>query len=214
MYFVKTPPFIKTLFSEYTWNAPPHSNTVYLTFDDGPIPEVTPWVLDRLSEYKCKATFFCVGENITRHRDIYYRIADEGHAVGNHTFNHLNGWRTDFATYMDNVAKCNIFAETPLFRPPYGKLTPRQAQALKQDYKVVMWDILSGDFDPHISAEKCLNNVIGNMQPGSVIVFHDSLKAWEKLKIVLPVVLEYMAQKGMTSQNLLSLIPDKEPAIL
>ena len=210
MYFVKTPPLIKTLFSDYTWTMETPSDKVFLTFDDGPIPEVTPWVLDQLAAYNFKATFFCVGENVTKHRDIFYRIEDEGHAVGNHTFNHLNGWRTDFATYLDNVAKCNIFTESPLFRPPYGKLTPKQANALKQDYHIIMWDILSGDFDPNITVEKCLNNVIRNVEPGSVIVFHDSIKAWEKLKIVLPVVLEYLSQKGFVSDSLFSLIPEKE----
>jgi peptidoglycan-N-acetylglucosamine deacetylase len=205
MYFVKTPPLIKTLFSDYHWNIPSEPDTIYLSFDDGPVPEVTPWVLDLLKKYGFKATFFCVGENVIRHKDIFNRIIDEGHAVGNHTFNHLNGWRTDTESYMDNVSKCNIFTESTLFRPPYGKLTPRQAQIIKQNYTIVMWDVLSGDFDPTVSAERCVQNVLNNYEQGSVIVFHDSIKAWDKLRIVLPVVLEYFSKKGFRSDSLYTL---------
>lgn len=202
MYFVKTPPLIKTLFSDYFWNNEQSADKIYLTFDDGPVPEVTPWVLDLLKSYNFKATFFCVGENVIKHKAIFNRILDEGHCVGNHTFNHLNGWRTDTASYIENVSKCNIFTESPLFRPPYGKLTPKQASILRQDYTVVMWDVLSGDFDTQITPERCVQNVLNNSTNGSVIVFHDSLKAWDKLKIALPVVLEYFNQKGLRSENM------------
>ena len=159
MYFVKTPPFIKTLFSDYIWSPLGKDKTVYLTFDDGPVPEATPWILDLLATYEMKATFFCVGDNVMKNKDIYCRIIEEGHGAGNHTFNHLNGWKTDVLSYKENIDKCHIFVESPLFRPPYGKLTPKQTQVVKKNYSIVMWDILSGDFDMRISPSKCIQNV-------------------------------------------------------
>ncbi|MBK9255274.1 MAG: polysaccharide deacetylase family protein [Saprospiraceae bacterium] len=213
MYFVKTPAFIKTLFSDYVWSPTGSDKVVHLTFDDGPVPEVTNWVLDLLAQYNFKATFFCVGENVIKNKDIFDRIISEGHSVGNHTFNHLNGWKTDTAEYLDNVSKCNIFVDSVLFRPPYGKLTPRQAMQLKKDYTIVMWDILSGDFDKNITPEKCLQNVLSAYENGSVIVFHDSIKAMDKLKFVLPVFLKHLSENGYRSENLSVLTEDRHKVL-
>jgi peptidoglycan/xylan/chitin deacetylase (PgdA/CDA1 family) len=226
------------LYPSLLWSLPSKQKTLYLTFDDGPIPEVTPWVLTLLKEYHAKATFFCIGENIVKHPEIFDQVIAEGHHIGNHTFNHLNGWKTPISTYIENVEKAeDIICEKHeirnksqrsriknieerkekkdfrsenieyrkkikdenirLFRPPYGKVTPKQIKFLQQQgYKIVMWEVISGDFDAKLSAENCLNNVIKYSKPGSIVVFHDSIKASEKLKEVLPKVLEYYFQRG------------------
>ena len=202
MYLVKTPKFIQNLFPNYTWKIPTQKKAVYLSFDDGPIPEVTPWVLDQLEKYNAKATFFCVGENVKKNSGLFDRIQQEGHAVGNHTFNHLNGWTSENIPYFHNVRHCARLVDTMLFRPPYGKLRPKQTQFLQRHYRIIMWDILSGDFDPNISKEQCLHNVVKNVSSGSIIVFHDSLKAKEKLEYVLPKVLEQFANEGYQFEKL------------
>ena len=212
-YLVKTPKFVQRIFPERVWAFPNNNNSVYLTFDDGPIPEVTPWVLSLLKEYKAKATFFCIGNNISKHPTIFKQILAEGHSIGNHTFNHLNGWKTNTEEYIDNCVAFEEILNTPevlgqddkfnsefriqnselLFRPPFGKMTSKQVEILqKKGYKIIMWDVLSADFDKSISKEKCLENVINNIQPGSIVVFHDSLKSEEKLKYVLPKVMDYI----------------------
>lgn len=196
MYLVKTPSFIRKLFPNFTWKLPTEDKVVYLTFDDGPIPEVTPWVLDLLEKYKAKATFFCVGENVKKYSDILEKVKKAGHSIGNHTFNHLNGWLTDNVTYLRNVRKGAHAVHSELFRPPYGRVKPSQAKFLNRHYRVVMWDVLSGDFDPLLSKEQCLDNVIRNTDNGSIVVFHDSLKAKDKLEYVLPKTLEYFTKKG------------------
>lgn len=196
MYLVKTPKFIQELFPNFTWRIPSSEKVLYLTFDDGPIPVVTPWVLDQLAEYNAKATFFCVGDNIQKHQDVFEQVKAAGHAVGSHTFNHQNGWSTDNIPYFHNVRHCANLTKTILFRPPYGKLRPRQTQFLLRHYRIVMWDVLSGDFDPKISEEQCLTNVIDNATSGSIVVFHDSLKAEEKLRYALPRVLEHYSALG------------------
>ncbi|MCB0569297.1 MAG: polysaccharide deacetylase family protein [Phaeodactylibacter sp.] len=196
MYLIKTPQFIQNLFPNYTWRIPTQEKVLYLTFDDGPIPEVTPWVLEQLEQYDAQATFFCVGDNIRKHPDVFRQVIEKGHAVGNHTYNHLNGWLSENIPYYHNVRHCANLAHSVLFRPPYGKLKPKQAQFLQRHYRIVMWDVLSGDFDPRLSEEQCLSNVVNNAEPGSIIVFHDSLKAEEKLRYVLPRVLEHFAMEG------------------
>ena len=202
MYLVKTPQFIQNLFPNFTWKIPSKEKVLYLTFDDGPIPEVTPWVLKQLEAYKAKATFFCVGDNIRKHRDVFQQVKNAGHSVGNHTYNHLNGWLTDNIPFFHNIRHCANEVNSVLFRPPYGRLKPKQAQFLQRHYRIVMWDVLSGDFDPKISAEQCLANVVNNAQAGSIIVFHDSLKAEEKLRVVLPRVLEHFAAQGYQFESL------------
>jgi peptidoglycan/xylan/chitin deacetylase (PgdA/CDA1 family) len=196
MYLVKTPQIIQNLFPNFTWKIPAQEPVVYLTFDDGPIPRVTPWVLEQLEQFDAKATFFCVGDNIRKHPQVFQQVVDAGHSVGNHTFNHMNGWTTDNIPYFHNVRHCANQVNSVLFRPPYGRLKPKQAQFLQRHYRIVMWDVLSGDFDPKITEEQCYANVVNNAEPGSIIVFHDSLKAEETLKLVLPRVLEYFAEKG------------------
>lgn len=202
MYLTKTPKFIKKLFPNYIWSVPTNKKTIFLTFDDGPIPEVTPWVLDTLKQFDAKASFFCVGENVLRYPEIYDRIIKEGHITGNHTFNHLSGWNTDNVPYFHNVRHCANLVNSDLFRPPYGKLKPKQSQFIQRHYQIVMWDVLSGDFDPNISKEQCLENVLQNTSKGSVIVFHDSIKAEDKLRYVLPQVLKFYFDKGFSFQKL------------
>jgi peptidoglycan/xylan/chitin deacetylase (PgdA/CDA1 family) len=155
-----------------------------------------------LSRYDARATFFCVGDNIRRNPGLFEQIEHAGHTAGNHTFNHLNGWSTDNVPYFLNVRRCAHLVHSDLFRPPYGKLMPKQSEFLQRHYRIVMWDVLSGDFDPDISGEQCLKNVIDHARRGSIVVFHDSLKAWEKLQFVLPQVLEYFSGKGYRFEQL------------
>lgn len=186
----------------YTWRVPTNEPVLYLTFDDGPIPEVTPWVLDTLAAYQAKATFFCVGDNVRKHPDVFQRIQHENHAIGNHTFNHLNGWKTETNTYLQNIAQCAEIVPTGLFRPPYGRLKNSQKNALKGSFQLIMWDVLCGDFDKNISPEQCLQNVLKNAQKGSIVVLHDSLKAEKNMRFVLPAVLEHFSQKGFRFEKL------------
>lgn len=196
MYLVKTPNVIQNLFPNFTWRLATTEKVLYLTFDDGPIPEVTPWVIEQLAAYNARATFFCVGENVVRHSDVFQAVLDAGHTVGNHTSQHMNGWATDNLPYFHDVRRCARLMNSDLFRPPYGRMRPRQAQFLQRHYQIVMWDVLSGDFDPQLSPEQCVNNVVDNATAGSIVVFHDSIKAEEKLRYALPRVLEHFAALG------------------
>lgn len=196
MYFVKTPTFVQGLFPTFTWRLPTQEKTIFLTFDDGPIPEVTPWVLEQLEKFNALATFFCVGANVERHSDVFNQVIDAGHTVGNHTFNHLNGWEVDNMSYFHNIRHCARLVNTDLFRPPYGRITPKQVQFVQRHYNIIMWDVLSGDFDQDISKEQCLQNVVNNATDGSIVVFHDSLKAQDNLYFALPRVLEHFSEQG------------------
>ncbi|WKN33599.1 polysaccharide deacetylase family protein [Porifericola rhodea] len=204
MNFFKTPPLLKFFYPDLIWDQKQEGGKqIYLTFDDGPIPKITPYVLDVLAEYQAKATFFCVGDNIERHPEVYQQVLDAGHRTGNHTFNHLNGWKTDNEHYLQNIMYCRQSQERytndigkPLFRPPYGKITRSQIKILKNEYHIVMWDILSGDYNPRFAAEKCLNKCIRHTVPGTIIIFHDSRKAAKNLKFVLPRYLDHFAQAG------------------
>ena len=191
MYLIKTPKFIQTLFPNFIWNIDTMQKEIFLTFDDGPIPEVTPWVLETLSDYNAQATFFCVGENIQKHPDIFKLVVDAGHSIGNHTFNHLAGWSTENIRYFHNIRKCAHLAKTDLFRPPYGRIRPSQAQFLTRHYKIIMWDVLSGDFDQNNTRQECAANVIAKVNPGSIVVFHDSLKAQRNMKYALQKTLDH-----------------------
>lgn len=198
-YWIKTNWVIKQLFSSYIWNIPNNEKKVFLTFDDGPTPEITQWTLAELKKYEAKATFFLIGKNAKENSTLLKTIAEEGHTIGNHTFNHLNGWKTTNRKYIDNLIDCNRIFQTTLFRPPYGKIKLSQATKIKQmGYKIVMWDVISGDFDQRITKEKCLENVIKNVTPGSVIVFHDSLKAAKNLQYALPLTLQFLKKEGYT----------------
>ena len=204
MYLVKTPRLIQNLLPTFTWRIPTEEKVLYLTFDDGPIPEVTPWVLDTLRQFNAKATFFCVGDNVKKNPSVFQQVLAEGHAVGNHTFNHLNGWDSENISFFHNVRHCAKLVKSSLFRPPYGRLTPKQTQFLTRHYQIVMWDVLSGDFDQTISKEACLSNVMASTKRGSIIVFHDSQKAAERMMYTLPRFLEHFAAKGYRFESLKS----------
>ena len=205
-YWIKTHFIIKKLFSNLIWDIPNKEKKIYLTFDDGPTPEITQWVLAELEKHHAKATFFCIGKNITAHPEIFNTIIEKGHSIGNHTYNHLNGWKTKTEHYIENSLLCenNISnLQSKLFRPPYGKITAAQAKELRQlGYKIIMWDVLSADFDQTISPEKCLDNVLKNTQSGSIIVFHDSVKAYKNLEYVLPRALDYLTKNNYSFEKL------------
>jgi peptidoglycan/xylan/chitin deacetylase (PgdA/CDA1 family) len=200
-YFIKTPWWVKKVFPSYVWNIPAANKVVYLTFDDGPHPTVTPWVLAELKKYGAKATFFCIGNNVVQYPDVYRQTLKEGHAVGNHTQQHMNGWKTSTDKYLCDVTAATEVIATSLFRPPYGRITSAQAKGLAKamkdkNAKVIMWDVLSADFDRSISPEQCVQNVLKNVSPGSVIVFHDSEKAFVNLEAGLPEVLKTLEREG------------------
>jgi peptidoglycan/xylan/chitin deacetylase (PgdA/CDA1 family) len=236
------------MFPKRIWTFPQETNAVFITFDDGPIPNITPWVIQELKKHNAKATFFCIGENIKKHPEIFRSLISEGHSTGNHTYNHLNGWKTNVSEYVKNVilseAEANKWNETPkiknqkhvlrsiseggststhlssvaphdgragsakedhqsLFRPPYGKITTKQSKTLqKRGYKIIMWDILSADYNAAITEEKCLQNVLQNIGPGSIIVFHDSVKAEKNLRYALPKVLAFISKKGWNCEKI------------
>lgn len=199
MFLHKTPALLFKLYPSLIWRQPTTEKVIYLTFDDGPIPELTPWVLDALKEFEARATFFCVGENVQKHPAIFQRLLSEGHAVGNHTFNHLNGWETPDIDYLRNTLKTDDelrkYTQTDLFRPPYGRIGRKQMKQLSHK-RVVMWDVLSGDFSSKLSPDRVLDKSIRYTSPGSIVVFHDNLKAEKNLKSVLPAYLSHFSQKG------------------
>ncbi len=197
-YFKKTPGIFKQIFKDRTWRIDTDENLLYLTFDDGPHPEATSFVLDELKKLNAKATFFCVGKNVKENFSMYERIIAEGHKVANHTYNHLNGWKTDDKTYVEDIAKAAKIIDSNLFRPPYGRITKFQLKAISGDklhLKTIMWDVLSGDFDPAVTGENCYLNVVNNAKPGSIVVFHDSLKSFATLKYALPRILKFYSDK-------------------
>lgn len=206
----KTPSVLKKLFPNYIWEISTHNKELYLTFDDGPTPNVTDWVLNTLGQFKAKATFFCIGDNIRKYPELFNQILKEGHAVGNHTYNHIKGWKTKTNHYLENIfmaeetislQNLNSNKGNPnqvnLFRPPYGQVKPKQGKELMAlGYHIVMWDVLSFDWDKSVSPQECLNRVISKSKNGSIIVFHDSIKASSNMMFVLPKVLEYYTDKG------------------
>ncbi|WP_461761830.1 polysaccharide deacetylase family protein [Myroides sp. LJL119] len=191
------------VYPSLTWNINSSKKTIYLTFDDGPIPQVTPWVLKILKDFQVKATFFCIGDNVKKHPDIFKQIIAQGHTVGNHTFNHLNGWETDLKTYLNNLEKCQEILEkdlsstTKLFRPPYGKITRDQIKIIqKQGYQIIMWSNLTQDYNLNLTPKACLKKSIKQIKQGNIIVFHDSIKAQKNLTYTLPRLLEYLLDQG------------------
>ncbi|WP_348797617.1 polysaccharide deacetylase family protein [Flavobacterium adhaerens] len=213
-YWIKTNSLIKILFKKYVWNIPNQDNKIYLTFDDGPTPEITEWVLAELEKHNAKATFFCIGKNIALYPEIFIKTLEKGHRIGNHTYNHQNGWQTNIEEYIKNTQLCensifNLNSEIlplkpKLFRPPYGKIKGSQSKKLQQlGYKIIMWDVLSADFDQTITPKKCLENVLQNVVSGSIIVFHDSVKAHKNLRYALPIVLKTLKEKGYKFEQIL-----------
>jgi peptidoglycan/xylan/chitin deacetylase (PgdA/CDA1 family) len=197
MYFFSTLKILKKFYSKnIIWEMNAAEKSIWLTFDDGPDPVVTPWVLEELKKYKAKATFFCLGKNVESHPEIYESIIKEGHSVGNHSYDHKNGWRTLTKDYIADIEKCSHFVTSGLFRPPYGKIKPSQFNKLKQKYDIVLWSLMSGDFDINLSKEKCLDIVLSYTKNGTIILFHDSPKAKEKLEFVLPKFLEHFSNLG------------------
>ena len=196
MLFLKTPNIIQWLFPKILWKQKNTNKTIYLTFDDGPIPIVTEFVLDELEKYNAKATFFCIGDNIQKYPSIFELVKQKGHSIGNHTFNHLNGWKNTNEIYFSNVEKCQQFTQTNLFRPPYGKMRYTQYKKLSNDYQIVFWNILSYDFDKNLNQEKAFKKLVRHTKSGSILVFHDSWKAFDNLNVLLPRYLEYFSKLG------------------
>jgi peptidoglycan-N-acetylglucosamine deacetylase len=194
---------LKKLFPDYIWNIPTMRPTIYLTFDDGPIPDITEFVLEELQRTNAKATFFCIGENVVKNTAIFNKIALNGHSVGNHTYNHLNGWKSDNEQYADNFNKCtSVLPNTNLFRPPYGRIKNNQAEFIKKTHKIIMWDVLSGDFSQDLNKDICLEKCIKHTESGSIIVFHDSLKANKIMSYVLPRYIEHFKEKGFSFDSI------------
>ena len=193
---VRPPTYLRFLYPGVVWNKPTKEKILYLTFDDGPTPEVTSSVLDLLSSYQAKATFFCIGENVKKYPTLFNRIKAEGHSIGNHTHTHPNSWKVKSDFYLKDVEKARKVIDSNLFRPPYGKLTPITLFALRNKFQIIMWDVISCDFDVKISAEQVERNVIDYATTGSIIVFHDSVKAAPRMLKVLPAILKHFTDSG------------------
>lgn len=205
-YFYQTPAWLRWCYPKRIWRIDTTERVLYLTFDDGPHATATPFVLDTLARYGCKATFFCIGKNVLNHPALYQRILSEGHQVGNHTHCHLNGWKTADHDYTADVKEAATYIRSPLFRPPYGRLRSVQANAVlaalslshtaTDQGRIVMWDVLSGDFDTRLSGQDCFSICKKRVRPGSIIVLHDSEKAWPRLSVALPLLIEYALAEG------------------
>ena len=195
--------WVQNLFPSCIWNlGNTHEKVLYLTFDDGPIHEITPWVLNQLNEFNAKATFFCIGNNVEINKSVFNSIINNGHAIGNHTQTHRNGWNTLYDEYLRDVSKCSETVKSNLFRPPYGKLKPFQLRAIKKDYKIIMWSFLTGDYLKKLDNEKVLEEMKTKIISGDIIVFHDSLKAEKNLRYLLPRVLAYFSQQGFSFKSI------------
>lgn len=198
-YLVRTPWWLKKLYRGLVWNIPTKEKVLYLSFDDGPHPVATPFVLDELKKYGAKATFFCIGKNVQAYPQLYKRVLMEGHATGNHTQDHLNGWKTEDERYLENIAAAARLIDSDLFRPPYGRISAFQSSLLRAapfNYNIIMWEVLSADFDRALTGERCARYVIGRARRGSIVVFHDSEKAFDRLREALPAVLEHFSGLG------------------
>ena len=205
MYLVKTPWWLRALYPSLVWRMPSRSKVLYLTFDDGPHPTITPFVLDTLRQYRAKATFFCIGKNVESYPGIYAQIMFEGHAVGNHTQHHVNGWKVSDEAYLQDITTAAKHIKSNLFRPPYGRIKRSQIKKIKQqfpDMRIVMWDVLSADFDTSLNADACLGYTVYHSKSGSIVLFHDSEKAWPRLIVCLPLVLKYFSEQGFRFEKL------------
>lgn len=193
------PRILRPVFGEVIWKVSPSSKKIYLTFDDGPVPEVTLKVLDVLDRYDWKATFFCVGENVSKFPEVFDEIKKRGHSVGNHTYNHLKGFEHDLKTYVENVHKANVLINSTLFRPPYGRIKLDQLKELKKNYKIVMWDVITHDYSSKYNSNRIMRILKRYLRPGSIVVFHDSYKAQKNLFDSLGKAIEFWKSKGYTS---------------
>jgi len=203
MNLYSAPFWLRALYpKELVWRLPASRKEIYLTFDDGPVPEATLLVLEILKRYQVKATFFCVGENAEKHPDVLELLLKEGHAVGNHTFHHVKAWKTDHHSYLSEVEQCSRLVRSNLFRPPHGQINRKLARTLSRDYKLIMWSALTGDYDKGLSGDQCLKNAVNNTRPGSIIVFHDSIKARERMEYALPLYIEYCLARGYTFRKI------------
>lgn len=211
MYLHYIPSWIQAFYPSYTWNIPTLEKQLFLTFDDGPVPEDTEWVLDVLCQYNAKATFFWVGENVRKYPFIARKVLQEGHSVGNHTQHHLNGRKHGLNQYLENIESCQrtIYDisgyQTTLFRPPYGRMTKNQIKEVGKSFHLIMMDVISGDFDLSLQEDRCYEQVKKNTQKGSIILFHDSQKSRQKLRYSLPKVLSFFQEKGFQFNSLAEL---------
>ena len=199
MFYTATiPSWFMKLNPSLVWKIPTEKKELFLTFDDGPHETVTPFILGQLKKYNAKATFFCIGKNVKHYPNVYEQILNDGHAVGNHTFDHTNGWKAKNGAYINSIVEAAKYIDSKLFRPPYGKISPFVSKVLRKKlgYRIIMWNVLSADFDENISPQKCTENVLLHTKPGSIIVFHDSTKAWERMSISLPKILSHFTEKG------------------
>jgi len=197
MKLFKIPQFVKWVYPKRIWGISVSDPIVFLTFDDGPIPEITPWILDFLLAKNIKATFFCVAENVLKYPEIYQRILDEGHSVGNHSFNHNNGYKTDYNSYITSFQKADSIIKSKLYRPPYGKMTRKQEKEIVKTHKIIMWSWLSYDFDKSVSTQKIMKNANREIKPGTILVLHDNAKIVERTKLLLPQIVELLDRKGL-----------------
>ena len=198
MFLHYSPFWLKAFFPRYKWHVRTNEKKIFLTFDDGPIPDITEFVLTTLNQYNAKATFFCIGDNVRRHPGIFQQILNQGHSVGNHTYNHMNGWKSADAEYMANIKLCEkqLALDTNLFRPPYGRMKKSQSRQLPAHKEIIMWDVLSGDFSTEIRPEICLEKTLKYTRPGSIVLFHDSLKAAPNMQYTLPRYLNHFSELG------------------
>ena len=195
MYFVKTPKIARSIIKKAVWNIPNNERGIFLTFDDGPTPSITSQTLDILKEHKIKATFFCLGKQVEKHPEIFQRIMDEGHAVGNHSYSHLKGWTTKNEQYLEDVRKGEAIIKSHLFRPPYGKIKRSQVNSLSPKTKIILWDVLPGDFSSKNNVEKIITNTLNSAESGSIIVLHDNLDCGNKMLQALPVIIDKLKEK-------------------
>lgn len=196
--FIERPPLVyRLLFPGGYWRLPAkNEKVIYLTFDDGPIPEITPWVLDVLDTYNVKATFFCVGDNVRKYPDVYQEVLNRGHRVGNHTYNHIQGIKTLTRNYIANTEKAAQYIDSHLFRPPHGHLRLPQIWKLRRNYRIILWDLVTRDYSKKLNPEQVLNKVKKYARNGSIVVFHDSLKAEINMKYALPLAIEWLKEQG------------------
>jgi len=195
-YIVHPPEMLRSYYKNVTWRIPVDEKKLFITFDDGPIPDITPWALDLLSKYNAKATFFCIGRNVERHPEVFSQILDEGHKVGNHSYSHVRGMFKDHEEYLADIELGQKFIKAQYFRPPHGRIKRNQVEILKNQYTIILWDVLCMDFDTKLTPEKCWKNVVNYTKPGAIVVFHDSVKAEPRMKYALEKTLDHYGDKG------------------